>query len=108
MLYKDVDYAIVGKKKFGSRMSAINTFRQIYANTRNRQRAGRLVRRASYPAVDRPQRHPVQSDDRFEIAKFASFLDDFQEEWSDVQSPASLDGDLVEMFDALGQSSIAI
>ena len=103
MPYEDPDYAI-NQRRFKTRMGAISLLSEIYNKTHSRQKAGRLVRRASYPCVGRPPRHPVQSDSRLEIFQFSELLDDFRADYEDLYAPADLNKNLIEGFETLGQS----
>ena len=101
MQYEDFDY-VIGETRPGSRLGAISVFREIYENTRIRQRKGRLVRRASDPRVGKPPRAPVQTDDRFEIRDFAAILDDFRVDLEDLYCKMELHDELVQSFETLG------
>ncbi|KAF2231809.1 hypothetical protein EV356DRAFT_535156 [Viridothelium virens] len=101
MGFKDPDYDIY-VERFWTRIGAISLLKEIYDNTHHRRRTGRLLRRASDPIVGRPGRHPIQSDDRFEIRRFTELLDDYRVDYENIHTRADLCTNLIDGFEYLG------
>jgi hypothetical protein len=77
MKYIDPDYELI-EDRTGSRIGCLYNLAEIHENTRDREKSGRLQRRASDPHVGRQfqaLRQPAQSDTYFEIRQFSDYVE---------------------------------